>query len=88
MHILPHLYRVEGPMVCLLLNAPNSHHLRHVERLRLILQSLLLEASHIIANLADAIDHLSPAEQLRSRERKLLVRTQGDLLLMIHRGLR
>ena len=83
-NVLPHLNRVECPMVRLL----HAHHLRHVKRLSLVRRHhLLLHASHIIANLADSIHDLGPAEQLRSRERKLLVRAQSDLLLMIHRRL-
>ena len=83
-NILPHLNRVECPVVRLL----HAHHLRHVKRLSLVRRHLLLHACHIIANLTDSIHHLGPAEQLRSWERKLLVRTQSDLLLMIHGGLR
>lgn len=68
--VLSNLDRVECPVLA-------AHHLSHVERLRVV-SRLLLPGSH----LADPIDDLGAAEQLRARKAELLVWAKCNLLLV------
>ena len=71
--ILTHLDCVEGAMLTI------THHLSHIEWLGQVRWLLCTVANY----LTDSIDDLSATKQLRSRKRKLLVRTKGDLCILL-----
>ena len=71
--ILTHLDCVEGTVL------PITHHLPHIEWLGQVRWLLGTVAS----NLTDTIDNLCATKQLRSWKRKLLVRAQGDLRILL-----